>query len=444
MTEHLSTEIVERFQQQALAADDRVVVYDHLLSCEVCRKQVIDPSIEALAMETLSEHLVSERQHHPDYETIELYVDQTFDNIDRHSVDDHLKACRECSSEVTDLRESLATMRAASVLKHEKAVPLRERLRSFILLSVFSRPLRLSALVALVVFAVIASVVVWRLISNRSVPSTTGERDLTAGSNPTPSQSPSNAESGGTPQPSPGPSAKSTAEPSPVRRPSERAPEMVALNDGPNRIILDKSGNLIGLESLPPESQRAVKEILITETIKKPSVLDQLDVPEVSVRAPSENDEKVRLVYPSNRVIEEDKPRFEWVPSRRATVYRVEIGDAGFYQVAKSEDLPPTTSTWTPPNSLKRGVVYTWVIRAIDGEGKSSASQAKFQPLTIEKMNELTRLRTSQSHLALGIFYAREGMTEEAEREFQTLTRENPHSPIAMRLLQQVQSWHRH
>jgi hypothetical protein len=444
MTEHLSTDIVERFHQQALAAQERVLIYNHVLKCKACRKQVVDPGIEAFAFETLSEHLISESEHHPDYDTLELYIDQRLDNIDRNTIDDHLKACRECSLEVTDLLESLGTMRAASVLQLKKEVPLEDRVRSITRLPVFSRPLRLSAVVVFVVFAMIAAVVVWRLMSNRSVPSPTGDRDLTAGSNPTPSQSPSSIESSGTPLPTPGPSAQRTIEPSPVKIPRKPASEMVALNDGPNRIFLDRSGRLIGLESLPSESQLAVKEILTSETFKKPAILDQLDVPEVSVRAPSENDEKVRLVYPANRVIEEDRPRFEWVPSRRATGYRVEIGDAGFHQVAKSEDLPPTTNTWTPPTSLKRGVVYTWVIRAIDGEGKSSTSQAKFKLLTVEKLNELTRLRTSQSHLALGVFYAREGMTDEAEREFQALTTDNPHSPVSRRLLQQVQSWRRH
>lgn len=439
MTEHLSTEIVERFHQQALAAGDRVVIYNHLLKCETCRNQVVDSGIEGLAMETMSELLVSVSEHHPDFETLELYVDRRLDNIDRDRLDAHLKTCPECLSEVTDLRDSLATMLTTAVLQGEKVVPLQERLRSFPRLLVFSRPL---AIVALVVFAVVAAVVVWRLISNRSVLSPTGDRDLTVGSNPTPSQSPSNAQSGGTPQLTPGPTPQRTLEPRPERAPRESASEMVALNDGPNKIVLDKSGRLTGLESLPPDSQLEVKEILTTETVKKPAVLDQLDVPEVSVRAPSENDERVRLVYPTNQVIEEDRPRFEWVYSRRATAYRVEIGDEGFHQVAKSEDLPPTTSTWTAPTSLKRGVVYTWVIRALDGEGKSSTSQAKFMLLSDEKMTELTGLRgITQFHLTLGVFYAREGMVTEAEREFQALANENPRSATARRLLRQLRSW---
>src|ERR1700752_1118535 len=103
MTEHLSTEIVERFHQQALAADDRVAIYNHLLKCEACRRQIVDPAVEAFAVEALSEQLVSGTQHHPDYETLELYVDQKLDNGDRYRLHDHLKACHECLSEVTDL-----------------------------------------------------------------------------------------------------------------------------------------------------------------------------------------------------------------------------------------------------------------------------------------------------------------------------------------------------
>lgn len=43
MTEHLSTEIVERFHQQALAKGERTVIYDHALKCEACRRQIAGP-----------------------------------------------------------------------------------------------------------------------------------------------------------------------------------------------------------------------------------------------------------------------------------------------------------------------------------------------------------------------------------------------------------------
>src|SRR5258705_7561665 len=157
MTDHLSTEIIERFHQTTLAAGDRALIYDHALNCEVCRKRIVDPGIEALALEALSEHLVSESEHqpyHPDYETIELYVDDRLDDIDRNKIEEHLEVCPECSSQVTDLRESLATMSTVSVRQDEKELPFPDRIRSLIRLPAFSRPLRLSALIALLVFAV--------------------------------------------------------------------------------------------------------------------------------------------------------------------------------------------------------------------------------------------------------------------------------------------------
>jgi len=221
---------------------------------------------------------------------------------------------------------------------------------------------------------------------------------------------------------------------------------MLVLKDGPSKVTFDRSGKLVGLESLPQESQQAVKEALKAEAIKKPEVLDELNSAEVSVRAPSGNVQPVRIIYPANIVIAEDKPLLEWVPSKTAQAYRVEIGDAGFRQVAKSENLPATTRAWTPPAPLKRGIVYTWVVREInegtEGGSSSSASQGKFKVLEDGRVKELNRLKAAfQSHLALGVFYARTGMIAEAERELQILVQDNPHSRIAKKLLKELHSW---
>ena len=47
--------------------------------------------------------------------------------------------------------------------------------------------------------------------------------------------------------------------------------------------------------------------------------------------------------------------------------------------------------------------------------------EAKFKVLEEMKARELNRLKRANSHLALGVFYALEGMTTEAEKEFQIL-----------------------
>jgi hypothetical protein len=65
----------------------------------------------------------------------------------------------------------------------------------------------------------------------------------------------------------------------------------------------------------------------------------------------------------------------------------------------------------------------------------------KFKILSVSSAQEFEQLGKARSHLALGVFYAREGMVAEAEHEFQILVRDNPRVPILKKLLRQVQSW---
>lgn len=86
------------------------------------------------------------------------------------------------------------------------------------------------------------------------------------------------------------------------------------------------------------------------------------------------------------------------------------------------------------------------VIAIVNGEEVSSpaatAPEMRFMALDEERMRELQLLKKrTKSHLALGAFYARAGMLAEAEREFQTYRSENPQSPLADKLIRQIQSW---
>jgi len=79
-----------------------------------------------------------------------------------------------------------------------------------------------------------------------------------------------------------------------------------------------------------------------------------------------------------------------------------------------------------------------------DGKAVTSPSPAapemKFKVLEESKWQELDRLkRSAGSRLALGLFYARAGMLEEAERELKQLVSDNPNSPLARKLLHSVQ-----
>jgi hypothetical protein len=432
MSAHLSNEIVERFHSQALATADRGVIYNHILACETCRRRVVTPQIESVALRTLTGHLLpteDEEPFHLELETIEAFVDDTLDQLDRSTVKLHLEDCTQCAAEVSDLRESLATMKASS--RRHSQTP-RAEIRSSRSLK-FSMPIRIAAMIALIAFATLAMIAVFRWRS--SSPS------ITTGSQPTPLRSPQAPAL--TPSPSTGVNPPQLAENPPIKEPSEQPRNMIALKDGPNEIAVDHGGNVVGLSSLPPETREAVREALTEERLNRPSVLDDVRSAEVSVRGPG-TEERIGILSPANTVINNNKPTLRWTPSTTAEAYRVEIADETFHQVAKSADLPATTRSWTPSPPLKRGGIYTWTIRAVNQGGEPSAvtSQAKFRILGDDKVRQLNRLKAgSQSHLALGIFYAREGMLAEAEREIGILVKENPNSALVKKLLKQIRSW---
>jgi hypothetical protein len=89
---------------------------------------------------------------------------------------------------------------------------------------------------------------------------------------------------------------------------------------------------------------------------------------------------------------------------------------------------------------LRRGKIYSrFVIATVNGREVVSPlvsmPEAKFKVLEEVKARELNRLKRANFHLALGVFYALEGISAEAEREFQILVDNNPQSSFAQRLL---------
>lgn len=441
MSSHLSNEIVERFHSQSLTGGDRGVIYNHILGCETCRRRVVTSQTEAGAIQTLTDHLLpqeGDESFHLDPATIEAFVDDNLNTIDRHLVNLHLADCAECSDEVTDLRESLATMKTAS-RPPETQLQTSEILtrRAFTL----SMPMRIAAVVALIAFAAVALIVASRWRSTGPA-QPTNDRDITAGTQPTPLVSPQ------IPSVTPSPNVTGPpklAENPPGKTSNERHRTVIAgLRDGANEIALDSGGNVVGLPSLPSASRQAVKEALTGEPLVRPDVLDEVAPAQVSVRSSTGNEEPITISYPLSSVIQENQPTLRWTRSRTAGAYRIEIADETFHQVAKSEDLSATTQSWTPSAPLKRGGIYTWTIRAVNKGGQLSSvtSQAKFKVLNEAKAWELNQLKSvSRSHLALGLFYAHEGMITEAEREFRILVKDNPNSTVLQRLLAVVRSW---
>ena len=146
---------------------------------------------------------------------------------------------------------------------------------------------------------------------------------------------------------------------------------------------------------------------------------------------------------PVDVVIETDRPTFRWRALEGAQYCVVTIYDAKLRQVGSSG--PVTRSEWTTPNSLERGVTYSWQVSAVkDGETivtpKPPLPEARFRVLDQRAVSALAKLKESaaNSHLAMGVFYWQHGLLEEAEREFQALANANPNSPVVKVLLTSI------
>jgi hypothetical protein len=194
-----------------------------------------------------------------------------------------------------------------------------------------------------------------------------------------------------------------------------------------------------------------IRRALETQRIERAPVLEELAGRPSTLMSGSQSidpslareDAPFALLQPVGTVTLSNRPTFNWQPLAGATSYQVHILDTDFNVVAESEPL--TTTSWTPPTALKRGVVYLWQVSAAkDGEVISApaapAPEARFKILTAAKAREVRRAVQARtgSHLELGIIYAHNGLLDDAEREFQTALRGSQGTATARKLIPNV------
>jgi hypothetical protein len=99
---------------------------------------------------------------------------------------------------------------------------------------------------------------------------------------------------------------------------------------------------------------------------------------------------------------------------------------------------------------LARGQIYTWQLTAsIKGKQIRAplppAPEARFQVLSQAEAEQLEKAHSehADSHLLLGILYARAGALDDAERELTALLAANPDSQLANELLSSVKQLRR-
>lgn len=420
--EHLTPKQIEDYSQNRLGAAELLAASDHLGACEVCQARVeagvnVDSAFFALRDEVLDEqastHLTSEQ-------TAE-FVDKNLSGDELQFVIDHLSSCEQCAFAVDDLRafrNQIAPSLDREYGPAQTAPVVREswRQRFASLFRVSPVPAFGGAALAILLLTFIGWIV-WRTPKDE-------KREVVVAV-PTPSVQPS---------PSVAPSVEVQPEPAPV---------VAQLNDGAGVVSLDQQGKLSGAENLPPSYQELLRKALTSQKIERSSQLQGLTRPSSSLMGGNEPGREFSVLAPAGVVLMSDRPAFRWSKFEGAGGYVVEVYDEKFERVMTSPEL--TTLSWTATQSLPRGRVYSWQVKAVkDGQEvtvpRPPAPQAKFRVIDQGRMNEIARAKRAygSSHLTLALLYAEAGLLNEAEQELRLLQKANPQSEIVRKLLRQL------
>ena len=412
--EHLSETQLTEYRERALNPREMLAVDRHLASCDECHGRLtrILPGVAKLES--------GEEPFHLDYEQhLEPYVDGTANEIDREIVDSHVAVCSGCATELKDLlgfkRQPVAAVAGTSS----------QRKQWWPQFSIPSNPVWAAAGAVLGIIILAGAVVFW---TTRPTSRTVHQAETVS--------------------PEPG---KQNEQPSPAV--TEHTPEadlneareepLLVLNDAGAEVIMNKRGQLEGLRELPPDLKESVERALATGRLGASPALKGWAIGGGNLRGGMETPSTFAPWAPVDVVIETDRPTFRWRALEGAQYCVVTIYDAKLRQVGSSG--PVTRSEWTTPNSLERGVTYSWQVSAVkDGETivtpKPPLPEARFRVLDQRAVSALAKLKESaaNSHLAMGVFYWQHGLLEEAEREFQALANANPNSPVVKGLLTSI------
>ncbi len=442
LAEHLNESQIINYSRQKLSAAELLIVSDHLGTCEACRRQVENAlngegAFFALHSEVFGPTVEIAPPTHPPFEQIAEYVDGMAAGEERQAVKDHLISCEQCTLAVNDLR-AFRNQVAPNLGRQYDPGPVPypsesrgQRFLAFLRSTLRKPPLAFSSALAVLLLMVTG----WLVWQGRQKRDSTREIVIAI---PTPTITPLAA-----------PEVTPTASPAPTPE-SVAVPVIAQLNDGDgeDRVMLDREGKLSGADRLPPAYQRMVKEALLTQRLTKSSLLAGLNRPASSLMSGTEQSNRFSVTGPVGKVMESDRATFRWSRLEGAKSYVVEVYDDKFNLVTTSPQL--IANSWTAPQSLKRGGIYSWQVKAIkDGQEFRSprppAPQAKFRILDQARVNELAQAKRAygSSHLTLGLLYTQAGLLDEAEQEFRALQKSNPDSALVRKLINQVQTFRR-
>lgn len=454
MQEHPTSQLLEEYNRRQLSPDVFLVIHRHVSACPACRElgAASTPKIEDYnALLSAFTASPTDEPYHLSPAEISAYVKEALTEIDRENAESHLEVCEECAAGMEAAHAAAARSRPITAVSTANLVTSDLRPHARVLPGhLFGRrAVQLIALAAVAGLVLLLALFLFRAendnpivrqppAQNSNSNANQAQPPLLSQGNQTPAQN-GNAGAQGKDNEAPSPSTETGTPP--------EAAVVQQLTDGGQQIILNKEGEVKGVERLPARLQQTIKALLLTQRLERSPQSPELNGKPGTLLGESGDGLPFRLVSPLGKVVSSNRPTFRWRSLAGADSYTVTITDARLNVVATSAVL--TAVEWKPPAGLKAGV-YSWQVTAMkDGQRVTSpvlpAPQAKFRVLEQDKLEELARARRTfaGSHLALGVLFTQAGLLDEAEREFQLLLSANPHSPLARKLLAQVQAMQR-
>jgi len=423
MTHHLSELEIKQLCVSASPEDELAAAAVHTVECPTCNQRFIDELKRQRGPVPFNFTLEPEfwfRSDHLEFDDLVGLADNTFDEETREIINIHLSTCKSCREDVRSfLAFREATAREMNVSYGAAYYEPNDAIRRPPWWSqrLQIRPIYAVAAIVLVVVAVLIGVIA---LSRRSggleankLEQTNRDSEHSSGNFPTPAPS------------------------------VEDCAKVAILKDAGGEVTIDKNGRITGLNEVSENSRQYVARAALSEQIVPSDVLRRLSGEPGGLRGNDDSPQGFRLLYPVRRVVTEARPVFRWESLAGVASYRVYVLDQDGNQVSQSEDLAPTQLEWKAPVPLRRGQIFSWVVTALADGNKvvspsASAPEIKFAVLSTADFQELSSLKKSNSHLALGVFYARVGLLNEAEREFEVLVELNPQSELPRKLLQSV------
>ncbi len=434
---HISDDIISSFRSGSLSAEDTINCAEHLELCFDCNLRfgnvlTNEDYPRAFILDFSPKTYLTDE--HLDYEQLSDYLEDKLDEDEAEIVNVHIGLCLRCRKDLLSLKDFRRSIEPELRLRYASPTLL-NRLAEY--LGLTGRPRIIIAYSTLITLIVMGCLVL--TIHLRRNQKSTTDTSLAPSPSPVtneipPVKSEVKKES---------PQLHSVIEDRKRNTIGRGEPgAVVGIYDNGRWYRLDHNGNPTGLKAIPADLRADVADLLRGRSLSAPVSLNELTGPEISERGVADNQERLVLLSPLETLIEEDRPLFKWNPLKGATSYEVQIVDDEFNLVMQSPGLAATE--WSVTKPLMRDNVYMWQVIAYKA-GEIIESQTRqtgrFRIISAKKLREIESARKIiTSRLALGVYYFREGLLYNAQREFQVLVNTNPDSEIARNIFRKIQT----